>query len=170
MYRCITKYGNFVKPNFQFKKDFLSASAKIINRRFSFQKMTPLQNTFVNCFFDKETNTAQYIFGDHGEKKCAILDSVLDFNVPSGRIQTTNADKIIQFVSDNNLSVEWILETHVHADHLTASNYLKSKIGGKIAIGKGVKKVQQHFKPIFNIKDLKTDGSQFDHLLRNGEW
>ena len=124
----------------------------------------------VEIFFDsKRTKTASYVITDTKTKKCAIIDSVLDYEPTSGKTYTENADKIIKFVQVNLLQVEWILETHVHADHLTASQYIKSKLGGKIAIGENIKKVLQHWKPIFEDCDMKDDGSQFDKLWQDGE-
>lgn len=124
----------------------------------------------VEIFFDeKRTKTATYVISDLKTRKCAIIDSVLDYDQASGTTYTENADKVIKFITVNRLNLEWILETHVHADHLTASEYIKSKIGGKIAIGSNIKKVLEYWQPVFQDDDIKTDGSQFDQLFNDGD-
>jgi glyoxylase-like metal-dependent hydrolase (beta-lactamase superfamily II) len=101
---------------------------------------------------------------------CAIIDSVLDYDPKSGRTQHTSADKVVDYVEANQLKVEWILETHAHADHLSAAPYLQSKLGGKTAIGDHITAVQKVFKGIFNLEpEFKLDGSQFNHLIQPGE-
>lgn len=123
-------------------------------------------------FFDPETATWSYVAWDASlpEKPCAIIDSVLDFDLPSGRSATASADRIIRFVQDNNLRVDWILETHIHADHLTASAYLKEKLGGKTAISKHILKVIETWEPVFNSPaDTPRSGYQFDHLFNDDE-
>ena len=102
---------------------------------------------------------------DADTQRAAIIDPVLDFDAASGRTSTTSADQVIDYVKENNLSVDWIFETHVHADHLTGAPYLREKLGGKTAIGDNVTSVQEVFKGVFNLKDLATDGSQFNHLF-----
>ena len=109
----------------------------------------------VDSFFDTKSCTFSYIISDSKTKKCAIIDPVLDYNIYTGEFHSENADKLLKFIKNNNLLCEWILETHVHADHVTAAYYLKNKLNSKIGIGKGVKKVIKHWKPIFNIKDDK---------------
>lgn len=129
-----------------------------------------LRNMKVEIFFDSEkTKTATYVVTDLKNKKCAVIDSVLDYDQASGSTYTENADKVIKFIQINNLELEWILETHVHADHLTASQYIKSKLGGKIAIGENIKKVIEFWKPIFQDDNIKEDGSQFDKLWTDNE-
>jgi glyoxylase-like metal-dependent hydrolase (beta-lactamase superfamily II) len=123
----------------------------------------------VTAFFDEATFTVTYVAADPGSAQAAIIDPVLDFDPASGRTSTASADKVVDFVRTNDLSVGWILETHVHADHLTAAPYLKEKLGGRIAIGKNVAAVQDTFKSVFNIEDLATDGTQFDHLFEDGD-
>jgi glyoxylase-like metal-dependent hydrolase (beta-lactamase superfamily II) len=123
----------------------------------------------VTAFFDETTFTVSYVAADPGSAQAAIIDPVLDFDPASGRTSTASADKVVDFVRTNDLSVGWILETHVHADHLTAAPYLKEKLGGRIAIGKNVAAVQDTFKSVFNIEDLATDGTQFDHLFEDGD-
>jgi glyoxylase-like metal-dependent hydrolase (beta-lactamase superfamily II) len=101
---------------------------------------------------------------------CAIVDSVLDYDPKSGRTRTESADKVIDYVQTNRLRVEWILETHAHADHLSAAPYLKAKLGGRTGIGEHIATVQKVFKGIFNLEPgFRQDGSQFDHLFRDGE-
>ena len=124
----------------------------------------------VTTFFDTVTNTASYVVRDPGGTACAIIDSVLDFDNASGRTDTASADRIIEFVRDQGLKVEWILETHVHADHLSAAPYLQEKLGGKIGIGARITVVQDTFGKVFNEgTEFQRDGSQFDALFREGD-
>tara|TARA_R110000782_G_scaffold29887_6_gene74197 strand:+ start:540 stop:1403 length:864 start_codon:yes stop_codon:yes gene_type:complete len=124
----------------------------------------------VHAFFDEPTNTVSYAVVDEATRACAIVDSVLDYDAASGRTSTTSADLIIDFVREKNLQVQWILETHVHADHLSAAPYIKHQVGGQIAIGKDVSTVQSAFGKLFNAEDgFRFDGSQFDHLFEDGE-
>ena len=124
----------------------------------------------VEVFFDaKRTKTASYIILDEGTKKCAVIDSVLDYDQASGKIYTENADNLVNYILQNNLELEWILETHVHADHLSASQYLKQRLGGKIAIGANITKVLAYWQPIFQEEQMNLDGSQFDKLWQDGE-
>ncbi len=127
-------------------------------------------STDVKAFFDKDTYTVTYVIADKETNICAIIDSVLDYDQASGRTSTTSADEVISYINENGYTCEWILETHVHADHLSAAPYLKSKIGGKSAIGENVKTVQSTFGPVFNAEsDFAKDGSQFDHLFADEE-
>ena len=123
----------------------------------------------VTAFFDEATFTVTYVAADPGSAHAAVIDPVLDYDPASGRTSTASADAVAAFVADNGLTVDWILETHVHADHLSAAPYLKKKLGGRIAIGRNVAAVQETFKGVFNIDDLATDGSQFDHLFDDGD-
>tara|TARA_R110002073_G_scaffold33469_4_gene100463 strand:+ start:508 stop:1407 length:900 start_codon:yes stop_codon:yes gene_type:complete len=124
----------------------------------------------VTHFFDEESNTFSYVVRDPGSQSCAVIDSVLDFDYASGGVSHTGADAIIKFVRDNNLNVEWIVETHAHADHLSAGHYIRDQLGGKLAIGENIKTVQEVFGGIFNLgESLAHDGSQFDHLFTDGE-
>ena len=123
----------------------------------------------VTAFFDEATFTVSYVAADPDTGHAAIIDPVLDFDPASGRTSTVSADKVIEFVGNNGLAVDWILETHVHADHLSAAPYLQEKLGGKIAIGGNVAAVQEAFRDVFNIEDLATDGGQFDHLFADGD-
>ncbi len=132
--------------------------------------MTTQNQPLVHGIFDPDTWTVTYVVYEKEGSPCAIIDSVLDYDPKSGRTRTNSADKVIDFVKQKNLRVEWILETHAHADHVTAAPYLKEKLGGKTAIGDHISTVQQVFKGIFNLEAaFKTDGSQFDHLLRDEE-
>lgn len=124
----------------------------------------------IKCFFDETTNTASYVVADPTSHECAIIDSVMDYDFRSGRTHTGSADRIIAYIREQGLTVEWILETHAHADHLSAAPYLKTELGGRIAIGERIKEVQRIFKKIFNAESsFLTDGSQFDHLFGDGE-
>lgn len=124
----------------------------------------------VEAFFDEPTNTVSYIVADPATKKCAIVDSVLDYDPASGRTSRKSADAIIARVREAGLEVEWILETHVHADHLSAAPYLKEELGGKLAIGSGIRIVQETFGKIFNAgTEFQRDGSQFDVLFDDGD-
>ncbi|MCG8371522.1 MAG: MBL fold metallo-hydrolase [Proteobacteria bacterium] len=123
----------------------------------------------VKAFHDEATFTITYVVSDPATGRAAIVDSVLDFDPASGRTSTASADAVIAHVADKDLTVDWILETHVHADHLSGAPYLQEKLGGKSAIGAGVSTVQATFKGVFNLEDLATDGSQFDRLFADGE-
>lgn len=123
----------------------------------------------VRSFFDKATFTVSYLVSDPDSGRAAIIDSVLDYDAASGRTGTASANAIIEYVSTNDIRVEWILDTHVHADHLSAAAYLKERLGGRTAIGTNVGTVQKTFKSIFNMQDLEPDGSQFDHLFADEE-
>ena len=124
----------------------------------------------VTTFFDPATFTYSYVVRDPASQSCVIIDSVLDYDPASGRTQTESADNIVAFVREHKLSVEWVLETHVHADHLSAAPYLKQQLGGQMAIGTHITTVQQVFGEIFNAeKAFATDGSQFDRLLSEGD-
>ena len=123
----------------------------------------------VRAFFDEATFTVTYVVSDSDSRRTAIIDPVLDFDPASGRTSTSSADEVVAYVEGNELEIDWILESHVHADHLSGAPYLKQKLGGTTAIGADVSAVQEAFKGIFNLKDLDTDGSQFDHLFTDGE-
>ncbi|MGI9356643.1 MAG: MBL fold metallo-hydrolase [Rhizobiaceae bacterium] len=127
-------------------------------------------NPIVNAFFDEATNTVSYIVREPEGDHCAIIDPVLDFDPKSGRTDTTSADRIFQFIEDEKLTVDWLIETHAHADHLSGSPYIKEKTGGKVGIGEHITDVQRIFKDVFNIeRQFHPDGSQFDHLFKDGE-
>ena len=123
----------------------------------------------VRAFHDAATFTITYVVSDPVTRQAAVIDSVLDFDPASGRTSTASADNVVGCVEKNGLEVVWILETHVHADHLSAAPYLQERLGGTAAIGAHVTRVQETFKPIFNLKDLATDGSQFGHRFAEGD-
>lgn len=131
--------------------------------------MSPMLKPMVKSFFDEDTFTVTYVVVDEATKRCAIIDSVRDFDPKSGRTAYTSADAVLAYVAEAGLTVAWILETHVHADHLSAAPYLKEKTAAPIGIGAAIKTVQSVFKPIFNATDLTPDGSQFDHLFEDGD-
>jgi glyoxylase-like metal-dependent hydrolase (beta-lactamase superfamily II) len=126
-------------------------------------------NPIVRSFFHRPTYTASYLVIDPKTKNAAVIDPVLDFDGKSGRTGTTFADGILAAAAGEGATIVWILETHAHADHLTAAPYLKQKTDAPIAIGAEITRVQKVFKPIFNAEEMPTDGSQFDRLLRDGE-
>ena len=124
----------------------------------------------VKAFFDPATWTVSYVVFDAPGGHCALVDSVLDYDPKSGRTRTDSADQLIAFVREQNLTVDWILETHAHADHLSAAPYLRKHLGGKIAIGGKITQVQNVFKGIFHLEpEFATNGSQFDHLFEDGD-
>ncbi|MCE8513060.1 MBL fold metallo-hydrolase [Ruegeria pomeroyi] len=128
--------------------------------------MTP----FVKAFFDEATFTVSYVVREPDGRACAIVDSVLDFDHASGRTNTASADAIVDYVTAEGLNVEWILESHVHADHLSAAPYLQERLGGKIGIGANITIVQDTFGKVFNEgTEFQRDGSQFDALFREGD-
>ncbi len=127
-------------------------------------------NPVVKTFFDQASNTFSYIVQDPNSNACAIIDSVLDFDYASGHTNFKSADEIIAYIQAKGLTVEWILETHAHADHLSAAPYLQQKLGGKIAIGQHITVVQQTFGKIFNAGTaFERDGSQFDRLFQEND-
>ena len=124
----------------------------------------------VTAFFHEETFTASYVVADPGTRRAAIVDSVLDFDQAAGRTSTQAADAIIAFVREGELTVDWLLETHAHADHLSAAPYLQQKLGGQLAIGAAITIVQEEFGKVFNEgTEFRRDGSQFDRLLADGD-
>lgn len=124
----------------------------------------------VHGMFDPATWTVTYVVHSGRGSDCAIIDSVLDYDAKSGRTQHASADKVINHVRANDLKVQWILETHAHADHLSAAPYLRAQLGGKTGISSNITQVQKVFKGVFNLEpDFKQDGSQFDHLFQEGE-
>lgn len=124
----------------------------------------------IEAFYDPNTGTISYLVYQSSGSGCAIIDPVLDYDAPAGRTSTRQADRIIEFVRTQRLQVEWILETHAHADHLTAAPYLQQQLGGRIAIGTAIRSVQAVFQPIFNLEpEFICDGSQFDHLFADDE-
>lgn len=124
----------------------------------------------VKAFFDEATFTVSYVVRDPGSKACAIIDSVLDYDPASGRTSQGSADAVIAYVRAEGLQVVWQLETHAHADHLSAAPYLQAALGGRLAIGEKIVRVQQTFGALFNVgSDFARDGRQFDHLIQDGE-
>ena len=124
----------------------------------------------ITAFFDQATNTISYIVCDPNGSSCAVIDSVLDFDFASGRTDTRSADKLINYIKENKLDVQWLLESHVHADHLSAAPYIQMEVGGKIGIGSHITDVQETFGKIFNEgTEFQRDGSQFDKLFVEGD-
>lgn len=124
----------------------------------------------VEAFFDDNTGTVSYVVYDVPNGHAALIDPVLDYDPKSSHIQTRSADRLIRFVRETGLSVQWLLETHAHADHLSAAQYLKRVLGGKVAIGEGIRQVQGVFKQLLNLgNDFPQDGAQFDHLFSEDE-
>lgn len=126
--------------------------------------------TTTQAFFDPNTWTVSYLVWDTSSKRAAVIDPVLDYDFKSGHTGTASADKVLACVRDRGLQVDWILETHAHADHLSAARYLQEHVGGRIAIGENIRTVQATFKKVFNLeRTFLPDGSQFDHLFADGE-
>ena len=124
----------------------------------------------VTAFFDPPTNTVSYVVKDPASNACAIIDSVMDIDYAAGRISYESADKIVSFVKEHDLTVEWLIETHVHADHASAAPYIQGKVGGKLGIGENITIVQNVFGKIFNEgTEFQRDGSQFDRLFKDGD-
>jgi glyoxylase-like metal-dependent hydrolase (beta-lactamase superfamily II) len=136
----------------------------------SIDKIPLVPGATVEAFFDPATWTVSYLVADTVEGRAAIIDPVLDFDPKSGRTSTTSADRVLARVREQHLTVDWILETHAHADHLSAAAYLRSQVGGRVAIGQQIRLVQKTFKQLFNLEHaFLVDGSQFDHLFEDGE-
>ena len=126
--------------------------------------------TTTQAFFDPKTWTVSYLVWDRSTKRAAVIDPVLDFDFKSGHTSAVSADKVLACIRDNGLKVDWILETHAHADHLSGARYLQEHVGGRIAIGENIRTVQATFKKIYNLeRTFLPDGRQFDHLFKDGE-
>ncbi|MDC8759926.1 MBL fold metallo-hydrolase [Janthinobacterium fluminis] len=123
----------------------------------------------IQAFFDPATSTVSYVVYEADGRDCAVIDSVLDYEPKSGRTATTSADQVVAFVRAHALRCRWLLETHAHADHLSAAPYLQQQIGGRIGIGAAIRTVQHAFAAVFNHKPAMLDGSQFDHLFEADE-
>ena len=127
-------------------------------------------NPHVEAFFDPATFTWSYVVSDPATQHCAILDSVLDYDAVAGRTSTASADRLLAYVREQGLTVDWLLETHVHADHLSAAHYLKAQLGGQLAIGAQISQVQDTFAELFDVEPgFARDGRQFDRLFVDGE-
>ncbi|MEP7187388.1 MAG: MBL fold metallo-hydrolase [Rhodanobacter sp.] len=129
-----------------------------------------MQNPTVKTFFHPSSNTFSYVVSDPATRKAAVFDSVLDYEAASGRSSHTSADELIAWVQAKRLTVDWVIDTHVHADHLSAATFVQTQLGGKLAIGEHVREVQGTFGKLFNAgSEFQRDGSQFDHLFSDGE-
>lgn len=144
----------------------LSAAAAQIERAAG----DPARRPGIKAFFDEATNTVSYVVHCPETRRGAVIDSVLDYDVAAGRAATESADAIINYIKGENIEVEWLLETHAHADHLSAAPYLQEKLGGRLAIGREIVQVQTIFGKVFNAgSDFARDGSDFDHLFSDGD-
>jgi glyoxylase-like metal-dependent hydrolase (beta-lactamase superfamily II) len=129
-----------------------------------------ITRTTVEAFFDEETSTVSYVIVDCATRRAAVVDPVLGLDIKSGHTNTQAADKVLSYVQSQALQVDWLLETHVHADHLSAARYVQDQVGGRIAIGARICEVQATFKQLYNLEpEFFPDGSQFDHLFQEGE-
>lgn len=131
--------------------------------------MESRSNLAIRAFFDEPTNTVSYLIWDRGSKKGAAVDPVLQFDHRSGKASTAPADQILEAAAAEGVTIEWVLETHAHADHLSSAPYIKLKTGAKVGIGEHIRDVQKIFRPVFNLSDVSGDGSEFDHLFKDGE-
>ena len=123
----------------------------------------------ISAFFDPATNSVSYLIGDPASKAAAIIDPVLDFDAGASRVETHSADAILAAAAADGLTIVWLLETHPHADHLSAADYVRTRTGAKIGVGAGIREVQARFGPVFEADDLKPDGGDFDRLFEDGE-
>ncbi|MXO48187.1 MBL fold metallo-hydrolase [Erythrobacter vulgaris] len=123
----------------------------------------------IRAFFDEPTNTVSYLVWDAASMRGAVIDPVLDFDLAAGKADIRSAETILDAAQEEGVTLDWVLETHAHADHLSAAPFIKAKTGAAIGIGEDIRKVQKIFRPVFGLDDLKTDGSDFDHLFADGE-
>ena len=123
----------------------------------------------IDAFFDEATFTVTYLVSDPVQRRAAVIDPVLDYNHRSGKAATASADKVLAKARERGVQIDWVLETHAHADHLTAAPHIKAKTGAQVAIGEHIKEVQKIFKPVFAAEDVSGEGREFDRLLRDGE-
>jgi glyoxylase-like metal-dependent hydrolase (beta-lactamase superfamily II) len=123
----------------------------------------------IQAFFDEPTNTVSYLVADAATRRAAVIDPVLDYDHRTGKASTKSADAILKAAADGGFQIDWVLETHAHADHLSGAPYIKLKTGAKVGIGEHIRDVQKIFRPVFNATDLKGDGSEFDRLFKDGE-
>jgi glyoxylase-like metal-dependent hydrolase (beta-lactamase superfamily II) len=128
-----------------------------------------MTNPEIRAFFDGPTNTVSYLVWDPATKRGAVIDPVLDFDLPSGEADVRSAEAILAAAREEGVAIDWVLETHAHADHLSAAPFIKEETGARIGIGEHIKDVQKIFRPVFDAKDLRNDGSDFDHLFSDGE-
>ena len=129
-----------------------------------------MQRPEIRAFFEPDSHTFSYVVWDPATRRAAVFDSVLDYDASAGRTSHASADAVIAFVRDQGLGVDWVIDTHVHADHLSAAAYVQAQLGGKLAIGEHIRAVQDGFGRLFNAgADFRRDGSQFDHLFQDGE-
>jgi glyoxylase-like metal-dependent hydrolase (beta-lactamase superfamily II) len=123
----------------------------------------------IRAFFDEPTNTVSYLVWDSATKRGAVIDPVLDFDLPSGEADVRSAEAILAAAREEGVAIDWVLETHAHADHLSAAPFMKEETGARIGIGEHIREVQKIFRPVFDAADLRTDGSDFDALFADGE-
>ena len=128
-----------------------------------------MTHPFIEAFFDEPTNTISYLVGDPATRAAAVIDPVLDFDLASGEADTRWAERILAFAAENDWQIAMVLETHAHADHLSAAPFIKARTGAWIGIGAHIRDVQKIFRPVFAMDDLATDGSDFDRLFEDGE-
>jgi glyoxylase-like metal-dependent hydrolase (beta-lactamase superfamily II) len=131
--------------------------------------MTQSDRPAIRAFFDEPTNTVSYLVWDEATKKGAVVDPVLDYDHRSGKANVKSADAILAAAKASGIAIVWVLETHAHADHLSGAPYIKLKTGAKVGIGEHIREVQRIFRPVFNATDVSGDGSEFDHLFKDGE-
>jgi glyoxylase-like metal-dependent hydrolase (beta-lactamase superfamily II) len=131
--------------------------------------MTDDRKPMIRAFFDEPTNTVSYLVWDRQSLDGAVIDPVLDFDPRSGRASVASADAILAFAAQNAIRIGWVLETHAHADHLSGAPYIKAKTGASVGIGEHIREVQRIFRPVFNATDVSGEGSEFDHLFKDGE-
>lgn len=131
--------------------------------------MTPSAAPVIRAFFDEPTNTISYLVSDPATKRAAVIDPVLDYDHRDGSVDIRSVEAILQAAKSDGLTIDWALETHAHADHLSGAPYIKAKTGAQIGIGEHIKDVQRIFRPVFNATDLRTDGSDFDRLFADGD-
>jgi len=127
------------------------------------------ERPYVQAFFDEPTNTVSYLVADPATRRAAVIDPVLDFDAATGEASVRSADAILCAAEQERFAIDWILETHAHADHLTAAPYLRQRTGARVGIGEHIREVQAIFRPVFNLVDVSGDGSEFDHLFADGE-
>lgn len=123
----------------------------------------------IHPFFDEATNTVSYLVADPATSRAAVIDPVLDYDHRSGKASVASADALLAKAAEEGLTIDWVLETHAHADHLSAAPYIKLKTGAKVGIGEHIREVQRIFRPVFNALDVSGDGAEFDRLFRDGE-